>query len=67
MASKLPHNVSDWDPGSGGAHDAAKHAKLMSTDAREDMDNVTKSNPQKAFKGKSGKPSGPYGLKGRNF
>lgn len=41
--------------------------KLMDPNAREDPEAVTGDNPQKAWFGKGGKPSGPYGQQGRNF
>lgn len=41
--------------------------KLMSPNAQEDPETVTGDNPQKAWLGGSGKPSGPFGPKGRSF
>lgn len=43
------------------------NAKLMSPNAVEDPDTVTGDNPQKAWIGGSGKPTGPFGPQGRNF
>ena len=42
-------------------------AKLMQPNAKEDMETVTGDNPQKAWIGSGGKPSGPFGQQGRNF
>lgn len=44
-----------------------KDNKLMSPNAKEDQETVSGDNPQKAWRGGSGKPSGPFGLQGRNF
>lgn len=41
--------------------------RLMSPNAKEDQETVTGDNPQKAWIGKGGKPSGPYGQQGKNF
>lgn len=41
--------------------------KLMNPNAREDPETVTGDNPQKAWFGGSGKPSGPFGPRGHNF
>lgn len=68
MASKVPGNsVSNWNPGAGGAHDPAKAAKLMSTEASDAKDTMTGTNELKAHSGGKGKPSGPFGKRGKNF
>ena len=41
--------------------------KLMNPNAKEDPECVSGDNPQKAWIGGSGKPSGPYGQQGKNF
>lgn len=41
--------------------------KLFSPNAQEDPETVTGDNPQKAWIGKSGKPSGPFGPQGKLF
>lgn len=41
--------------------------KLFSPNAQEDPDTVTGDNPQKAWIGGSGKPSGPFGPRGKMF
>jgi hypothetical protein len=41
--------------------------KLMSPNAKDDPECMTADNPQKAWSGKGGKPSGPYGQQGKNF
>lgn len=40
---------------------------LFSTQAKDQPDNITGTNEQKAFIGKSGKPKGPFGVQGREF
>lgn len=41
--------------------------KLFSPNAQEDPETVTGDNPQKAWIGGSGKPSGPFGTRGKMF
>ncbi len=40
---------------------------LFSTEAKDQPDNMSATNEQKAFLGKSGKPKGPFGVQGREF
>lgn len=42
-------------------------AKLMGTVAKDNADAHNGTNEQKPFVGKAGKPSGPFGPKGREF
>jgi hypothetical protein len=44
-----------------------KNEKLMQPNAKEDPEAVSGDNPQKAWIGGRGKPSGPYGQQGKNF
>ena len=41
--------------------------KLMSPNAKDDPECMTGDNPQKAWIGGKGKPSGPFGQQGKNF
>lgn len=44
-----------------------KAEKLMSTEASDAKDTLTGTNILKQWIGKSGKPSSPYGVQGREF
>lgn len=41
--------------------------ELFSTVAKDQAENISATNEQKAFIGKSGKPKGPFGVSGREF
>jgi hypothetical protein len=41
--------------------------QLFATDAKDQADNISATNEQKAFVGKGGKPKGPFGLQGKEF
>lgn len=58
-------SVSDMVIDASKGADATK--KLMSPNAHEDPETVTGTNEQKAFKGRAGKPKGPFGPQGRMF
>lgn len=65
--SKYAKSVGSWNPGPGKGPDAAAKAKLFSTTASDHKDSISGTNEQKPFLGKSGKPPGPFGVKGREF
>jgi hypothetical protein len=44
-----------------------KAEQLMSTEASDNKDSFNATNVLKQWIGKSGKPSGPYGVQGREF
>lgn len=58
-------SLSDWNPGEGKGK--SSNDKLMSTEARDAKDTMNGTNELKAWRGKSGKPSGPYGVKATEF
>lgn len=60
-------SVSDWDPGKGKPESSERKNKLMNTEAHDAKDTMTGTNELKAFKGKKGTPSGPFGQKGKEF
>ena len=41
--------------------------ELFSTTAHDQPENISATNEQKAFLGKKGKPTGPFGVAGREF
>jgi hypothetical protein len=65
MADNLSSPISNKtiDP----SNTADNTKKLMSPNAKDDPEAMTADNPQKAWFGKAGKPSGPYGQQGHNF
>jgi hypothetical protein len=65
MAENLSAPIANKTIDPSGASDNSK--KLMSPHAKEDPECVSGDNPQKAWTGKGGKPSGPYGQQGKNF
>lgn len=60
-------SMSGRDFGAGEGEDTKRAARLMSTTAKDCADCITGTNELKAFEGKSGKPSGPFGTKGKEF
>lgn len=46
---------------------SSKNSKLLSPNAKEDPECVSGDNPQKEWQGSGGKPSGPFGQRGKNF
>jgi hypothetical protein len=46
---------------------ASNTKKLMSPNAKDDPETITADNPQKAWIGGKGKPTGPFGQQGKNF
>lgn len=67
MKTKFGMSVGDMDPGDAPKSGNPQADKLMSPNAKEDMDTVSGDNPQKAWMGKGGKPKAPFGPQGRNF
>ncbi len=67
MSTPKRGSVSDWDPGAGKGRNQGDIDKLMSTEAKDNSDAINGTNELKAFKGKGGKPKGPFGLKGKEF
>lgn len=65
MAEKLSSPIANKTIDPSNARDATE--KLMNPNAKEDSETVTGDNPQKAWIGGRGKPSGPYGQQGKNF
>lgn len=59
-------SVRNWTP-AGGSKESKGTTKLMGTEARDAKDTMNGSNELKEFVGKSGKPSGPFGTRGRGF
>jgi hypothetical protein len=41
--------------------------KFFGTTAKDQADNITGTNEQKAFRGKNAKPKGPFGTQGQEF
>lgn len=60
-------SVSNWNPKAPSGDGGAERAKLFSTEAKEVSENVTDTNAQKQHVTSSGKPKGPFGVKGRGF
>jgi hypothetical protein len=65
MATSFGKSVADQDFGQGKPSNS--NAKLMSTTARECADCVAPKNELKRYVGGKGNPSGPLGMKGREF
>lgn len=57
----------DWDPSKQVGKGRAQEEKLMSPMAKDVPDAINGDNPMVQFEGKSGKVSGPYGQKEKNF
>lgn len=60
-------SVSGWDPGAGMAASDKRVNQLMSTEAMDAPDTISATNKLEAFRGKSGTPPAPYGIKGTDF
>ena len=66
-SSMIGKSVADQDFGQGKPGCCGGSGKLMSTVARENPDCVAPKNELKRFVGGKGTPSGPLGMKGREF
>jgi hypothetical protein len=65
MAEDLTSPIANKTIDPSNAPDSTK--KLMNPNAKDDPETLTGDNPQKAWIGGRGKPSGPYGQQGKNF
>lgn len=59
-------SVANWNPGAGSTT-PTKNSALMNTEAKDNKDSINATNELKEFVGGKGKPSGPYGLQGKEF
>ena len=62
---KYGQSMGNWSPGPGKGK--SSNDKLMSTEAKDAKDTMNGTNELKPWRGKSGKPSGPFGVKGGDF
>lgn len=67
MSTPRKGSVSGWNPGSGKGKNQGSIDKLMSTEAKDHPDSINGTNELKAFSGKAKKPSGPFGIQGKEF
>lgn len=70
MGNSLPkESASNWDPGKGATIEQGNAVlnKLMNTEASDAKDTMTGTNELKQYSGGSGKPSGPFGVQGKEF
>jgi hypothetical protein len=65
MADNLSAPISNKTIDPSNASDATK--KFMSPNAKDDPECISGDNPQKAWRGGSGKPKAPFGQRGTNF
>jgi hypothetical protein len=57
--------LANWNPGAG--KPKSDNNKLFNTEAKDAPETTDATNELKPFIGKSGKPPGPFGIKGREF
>lgn len=57
----------NWDPGAGPKESSGRVDELMATTAKDAPDTCNADNELKQFTGKSGKPPGMLGSKGKEF
>lgn len=60
-------SMAGWNPGSGKGKNQGSIDKLMSTEAKDNPSSISATNELKPFVGKSKKPSGPFGVQGKEF
>lgn len=58
-------SISNWNPGAGGT--TVTGPKMMGTTAKDDPESVSATNTLKQYEGKNKKPSGPFGVRGKEF
>lgn len=59
--------LDDWTPAEGGVDSLKKKETLLSTEARDNPDNLNATNALKRFNGTAKKPKGPFGTQGQEF
>lgn len=65
MGNMIGQSVANKDFGN--SPKGRSREELFSTTAKDQPENISATNEQKAFLGKSGKPKGPFGVSGREF
>ena len=64
--ANMTGSMKNWNPGAGKGKNEAKANALTNTEARE-ASYVKDTNELKDFVGKSSKPKGPFGIRGKEF
>lgn len=59
----IPNSVSNWQPGM----PTKTNQSLMQPNAKDNPDSLTPTNKLVQAEGKSSKPSGPFGKRGKGF